>query len=335
MNFTGNETELGQQGTTCVFVDSNAERISKLCLYCVILLGSLFGNVFIIVIVYKNQDLRRTINYFIVNMAISDLVSPLIVHPVKITELVTESLHWHVGGILGSIFCKLFYFASSVSLLVSVQSLVWIAIDRFVAVVFPIKLRLISSKIRTIAIVSTWVLAGVFYSPLLITLELVELGNNAFCRRATDTHEQSMFPNTEAAEVYYWFHVTIRCIAPLVVTTILYSAIAISLNRQNKALAGNLPTVAEQLYLKKRRQATQTAVIILVLFYICVIPYTVLHFLFPPIHYCAFLRLFEWPAYLMFFSSSIVNPVICLSFVQTYRRGLKNILCPCGTMRDD
>jgi len=142
-------------------------------------------------------------------MALSDLVFPLVVLPVKITESVTDSLHWHVGGILGSIFCKLFFFASSVSLLVSAQSLVWIAIDRFVAVVFPIKLGLISSKIRTTAIVSTWVLAGVFYFPLLITRELVELGNNASCR-IINGHEQSIFPNTEAVEGYYWFHVTIR-----------------------------------------------------------------------------------------------------------------------------
>ena len=173
--FIGNETAYGKQNSTeCVFVDSNAGKIIKLCVYCLILLGSLFGNTFIILIVYKHQDLRKTINYFIVNMAVSDLLFPLILIPVQITQLVTESLHWHVSGMLGSIFCKLFYFASSVSLLVSAQSLVWIAIDRFVAVVFPIKLGLISSKIRTIAIVSTWILAGVFYSPLLITLELNE-----------------------------------------------------------------------------------------------------------------------------------------------------------------
>ena len=57
---------------------------------------------------------------------------------------------------------KNYVFTSSVSLFVSVQSLVWIATDRFVAVDFAIKLGLVSSKIRTIAIVSTWVLAGVF-----------------------------------------------------------------------------------------------------------------------------------------------------------------------------
>ena len=125
---------------TCSFADSSAERFSKLFSFCFILLGSLFGNIFIMIIVYKNRDLRKTINYFIVNMALSDLVYPLIVFPVKITELVTDSFHWRVSGIFGSICCKLFFFASLVSLHVSTQSLVWTAIDRFVAVVFPMKL---------------------------------------------------------------------------------------------------------------------------------------------------------------------------------------------------
>ena len=93
------------------------------------------------------------------------------------------------------------------SLLVSVQSLVWIAIDRFVAVVFPIKLGLISSKIRTIAIVSTWDLEGVFYFPSLVSSGLAQYGNTTFCSLAK---EQSIFLNNGAFQGYYWLHVTVR-----------------------------------------------------------------------------------------------------------------------------
>ena len=100
-----------QMNATCSFVDSSAERFSKLCALCFILLGSLLGNVFIIIIVYKNRDLQKTINYFIVNMAFSDLVLTMNVLPVKITELVTDSRHWHVSGTIGVTFCKLVFYA--------------------------------------------------------------------------------------------------------------------------------------------------------------------------------------------------------------------------------
>ena len=304
---TGNGTTLRQQNWNCIFINSNAERISKLCAYCFILLSSFFGNIFIIIIVYKRRELRKTINYFIVNMALSDLVLSLVVIPDQINQMVTDSFHWHFSGILGLTLCKLFIFITSVSLLVSVQSLVWIAIDRFVAVVFPIKLGLISSRIRTIAIVSTWVLAGVFYFPLLITpFELYEFDNSKYC---SQVDLKSIFPNKEG---YHLLHLTIRYFAPLFLITVLYTAIAITLKNGKKALGDAPSKIRGQCYLKKRRQATQMAVVILVLFYICVIPHTSLHFVYLWRHSCVFLRSYYFLAIFLLLLSSVVNPVICL-----------------------
>jgi hypothetical protein len=219
-----NETAVGQQNSPCHDVlHSTAERISFILLYCIILMGSFFGNIFIIIIVYKHRDLRKTINYFIVNMAVSDLLFPLIVIPVDIIGLVSDSWHWRVSGILGSIFCKFFFFASAVTLHVSTQSLVWIAIDRFVAVVFPIKLGLISPKIRTTAIASTWIFAGLFNSPSLIISGLVVYDNNAFCNYTGSVDN----PDVTAAILLP--QLSLLFVAPLVVITVLYTAIAIAL----------------------------------------------------------------------------------------------------------
>ena len=175
-----NETSLGKNNCSYLFLDSTSERISKLFAYCFILLGSFLGNIAIIIIVYRNRYLRKTVNYFIVNMAVSDLLFPLSVIPAEITKLITNSWHWQVSGILGSVFCTSYHFLRDFSLHVSTQSLVWIAVDRFIAVVFPIKVGLISTKIRTIAISSTWIFAGVLNIPLLLTSKLVECGNNTF-----------------------------------------------------------------------------------------------------------------------------------------------------------
>ena len=164
---------------------------------------SFFGNVFIIIIVLKHRDLRKTANYFIVNMAFSDLIFAMVVFPFEITRLVTASSYWPVRGILGSFFCKLFQFASPVSIKVSAQSLVWIAIDRFVAVVFPIRIGLISIKIRTIAIASSWILAGLLSFPKLIIWALVQHADYAFCSAV-----RSVFTDHEANSIYAWLQVT-------------------------------------------------------------------------------------------------------------------------------
>ena len=62
-------------GTSC-FTASNAvaEQIGKALVFCLILLVSLVGNSFLVVIVSKTQTMRKPINYLITNMAISDLL---------------------------------------------------------------------------------------------------------------------------------------------------------------------------------------------------------------------------------------------------------------------
>ena len=329
IQLTGNETALGEPNLPCGLLvsHSTAERFSFIFLYCVNLMGSFFGNIFIVVIVYKHRELRKTINYFIVNMALSDLIFPLIVIPVNVIGLANKSWHWPVSGIFGSIFCKLFHFSSAVTLHVSTQSLVWIAIDRFVAVVFPIKLGLISPKIRTAAIVSTWMFAGLFNSPSLIIADVVVHGNKSvFCNKTSDN------PDVSAAISFAQF--ALLFIAPLVVITVLYTAIAIALKRRNRALTDNAQNLQRHSE-KKRKQAVRMTVTIVALFYICVIPSTLLYFAAYWRLSCASQRLFYSLASFAFCLSSMVNPIICLSFVESYRRGLQNILCSCANRPDN
>ena len=49
-------------------------RIGETFAYCLIFVVSLVGNSFIGITVYETQTLRKPINYFIVNMAMSDLL---------------------------------------------------------------------------------------------------------------------------------------------------------------------------------------------------------------------------------------------------------------------
>ena len=318
--------------TSCAphVLNTTAERISFIFIYCFILLGSFFGNIFIVIIVYKHRDLRKTINYFIVNMAVSDLLFPLIVIPINIVGLVTDSWRWRLTGILGSGFCKFFYFSSAVVLHVSVQSLVWIAIDRFVAVVFPIKLGLISPKIRTTAIVSTWIFAGLFNSPSLIISDVVVHDNRkAFCKYRGD-----LVGDPDVSMAFMFAQLSWLFIVPLVVITVLYTAIAIALKRQNRALSDNAQNL-QRLSVKKRRQAIGMSVTIVALFYICVFQSTLLYFNAFWVFSCVSQKLVFNLTSFAFSLTSMINPIICLSFVKRYRRGLRNILCPCTRTPDN
>ena len=55
--------------------------------YRLIFVVSIFGNSCLIVVVFRSQALKKTINFLIVNMAISDLLMPLIRIPWKVLAL--------------------------------------------------------------------------------------------------------------------------------------------------------------------------------------------------------------------------------------------------------
>ena len=215
---------------TCDILDNSfTEKIGKIIALSITLFFSLVGNTLIISIVYKGEELKKTMNYFIVNMAISDFVFPLTVIPFRLTEIASSSQQWLVDGAAGLIFCKLKWFLQDVSVIVSVQSLVWITLDRFVAVDFPIQVHLISSRFRTFAIASTWVVSLTANAFDLYAYDLVEINKESqICMRRKNMVVQYKTYSTVRANLFYGI--------PLFLLTILYCIIAATLRRQDKTL---------------------------------------------------------------------------------------------------
>ena len=131
-----------------------------------ILAVSLMANCFIVMIVYKTPALRKPINYFIACMAISDLLYSIFWIPLYLSSLLTS---WRIDGQLGQALCKLAPFFGDISFVVSIQNLVLIAVDRFGAVVFPLRSPFIRSKLCPFFISAMWIVAGAVSSPNLLT----------------------------------------------------------------------------------------------------------------------------------------------------------------------
>ena len=150
---------MNETSSCCNFT---AAKIAKTVAFCLTFLVSLAGNTVIGIIVYKTKTMRKPINFLVVNMAMSNLLLPIFSMPQSIQEIYTN--HFLIGGPLGQSLCKLAYFLPLVSGLVSTQSLVLIAVDRFGAVVFPLHPPLISSKLCRFFILATWILAMLILS---------------------------------------------------------------------------------------------------------------------------------------------------------------------------
>ena len=85
-------------------LNPKAEKTEKTFAYCLILVIWLRGNSFVAFTVYRTQTLRKPTNFFIVNMAMSDLVYPIFSIPTNLTGIyVGSSL---ISGPLGQVVCK-------------------------------------------------------------------------------------------------------------------------------------------------------------------------------------------------------------------------------------
>ena len=159
----------------------SVERIGYTFAYCLLFAVSLTGNALIGIIVYKTRSLRNPVNYFIANMAISDLLFPIFLIPQVLVQLNTNT--WLIDGPLGQALCKLSGYLVDVSSAVSIQSLVIIAVDRFRAVVYPLRSPLISSKRGRFFIIATWIIAMLVFRPSMFTWKIVEHPEGLACVR--------------------------------------------------------------------------------------------------------------------------------------------------------
>ena len=169
-----NSTANGSSESSSCFTQLNftAWKIGGTVTYCLFIIVSMAANSFIVMIVYKKPKLRKPINYFIANMASSDLLFPIFFIPWNLSLWHANS--WLIGSQLGQALCKLLPFFGDVSFVVSIQNLILIAVDRFGAVVFPLRSPLIRSKLCPFFILATWIVAVPISSPYLFAKELVE-----------------------------------------------------------------------------------------------------------------------------------------------------------------
>ena len=118
--------------------------------------ASFAGNVLVILIVYKTKTLRTTTNYFIVNMAISDVFVPAL-DTLRITLLYRKDAP-ALTQTFFTILCRMLNFLTNLSYVMSMTSLVVITAHRFYAVVFPLRARLERRRARIVLLLSTWLI---------------------------------------------------------------------------------------------------------------------------------------------------------------------------------
>lgn len=325
---TANDTT-NNVSTPCGFpTDPSTEKAWKTFAYCVIGFGSLVGNSLVIFIIFKIRGMRSTINYFILNMAASDVLFAVFVIPRLVSELHSAPYRWFVGGVLGSFLCKFDFFIQDVSTAVSILSLVAIAVDRFYGVVFPMKVGLMSRGIfRRGILAATWFVGALLHSPYFYAYKLRD---DAFC-----VYNWSPFlDHDKTSRVFILIMSITLFFFPATILTIVYSIIIITLKRQK--FPGNQSVKDKKRVAKRNRSVLRMVVAVVVVFICCWLPFNV----------SVYIALFQWgsnvPCYIssLFFwvtfiaySNGCISPCLYFIFNENFRQGFRKVFLSGGMRR--
>ena len=255
-------------------------------------------------------------------MASSDLLYPIFVIPWNLSSLHTNT--FLIGGKLGQALCKLVPFFGRVSIVVSIQNLILIAVDRFGAVVFPLRSPLIRSKLCSFFILATWIVAVAVSSPYLFTVELIEHPEGTRCVIEWEKvfEESSSFASFILASYSLFVYI------PVLLLVILYPIIVIKLKTQ--AHPGEQSANSQQQRDRRNRSVLQMSIAIVTVSVLCWLPYSI-NFLIvwyrdsSTLFSCSFWIYCE-VTLCMVSAYCAINPVICFMFSRNYRKALKRLI---------
>ncbi|XP_011639593.1 dopamine D2-like receptor isoform X5 [Pogonomyrmex barbatus] len=188
---------------------------------------TLFGNVLVILAVVKERALQTVTNYFIVSLAVADLLVAVLVMPFAVYVLVNGS--WSLPGFV----CD-FYIAMDVTCSTSsIFNLVAISIDRYIAVTQPIKYAKHKNNRRVwLTILLVWAISAAIGSPIV-------LGLNNTPDRIPD---QCLFYNTD----FIIYSSLSSFYIPCIIMVFLYYNIFKALrNRARRARASKKPNLGD------------------------------------------------------------------------------------------
>ena len=337
-----NVSEYWTPGNGTLFVGRNSvdsvqeslvSTVFKVLAYAVVMALSLIGNSLVIGSVYQNRNRRmRTVsNNLIVNLCIADLLITVCNIPRMISiELV--GFEWLVGGTFGLFTCKINSSVPFISVFVSTLSFAVIALDRFLAVFFPLR-RPMTGKIMAGIIIFTWILPCCCYYLLFHHAVLVDVNDKIYCGNAM---VRDLFKTTENYHTYLILDFIITSGIPIATVIALYTAISMKMCTR-KTIGNPTPSGMARNRAINRKVISMLATVVFI-FCICWMPAWVAVGacldVAPP-RFCnsdgfVFIR------YFLSYSNSAITPYIYPVFNQNFRSAFMDILrpicfrCPCG-----
>ena len=205
------------------FTISKYVQVMIIIMYTVIIIIAVGGNAIVCYLVYAYKRMHTVPNYFIVNLACSDIM--MAVFCIPFTSVVNLINYWPFGEAM----CPVVLYIQIVAVFLSAYTLVAMSIDRYIVIVHPFKPR-ITVRQTAIAILGIWILSIAIPLPTLLKARIIYHSNTS--GQCLETWER----DTEKY-VYGLMLLILHYFGPL--TLLLFSYTKIGYNIWAKNIQGN------------------------------------------------------------------------------------------------
>ena len=317
---------------SCSLVNRKTAELCQAIACSFIFLTATLGNTMVVILVFKERRMRTTVNFLIVNMALSDFLCSVVVIPRILTQLYTYSDAWFITGTAGLTLCKAVGFFQDVTVAVSLLSLLMIAIERYYAISCPVVADPIPRKRCALMIASTWLVAFLMYGTHFFTFTLSIVEEGTICHHSW---EKMVADPVQTREIEFVLHTVLSVIVPFIVVTVLYTTILFRIRRSS--VPGEASSRARIRQQKRNRNVLHMLLAVVTAFGVCWFPFIVHTYVVmfvwvrknrPQEIPCGVEIFGQWARYLAYLNSS-VNPLIYFIFCENYRKGLIKLTWPC------
>ncbi|XP_030646453.1 somatostatin receptor type 5 [Chanos chanos] len=300
------QTDNNNSNVTRAFVASTTKIMSVI--YLIVFVLGLIGNTLAIFVVLRYAKMKTVTNMYILNLAVADELYILGL-PFQTAHNVLS--YWPFGDFL----CSVVMWADSISQFTSTFCLTVMSIDRYMAVVHPIR----STKWRrprTAKIINAlvWALSCLLSLPVIIFSDVQEDLNT--CNMSWPE------PNNLWSTVFILYTSILGFFCPLLVITMCYLLIVIKV-KSARARAGLTRRR------KSERKVTRMVVIIVVIFVLCWLPFFILNIvnLIITLPETSLIAGIYFLAVILTYVNSCANPLLYGFLSENFKQSFRKVLC--------
>uniref|UniRef100_A0A8C6X509 Tachykinin receptor 2 n=1 Tax=Naja naja TaxID=35670 RepID=A0A8C6X509_NAJNA len=285
-------------------------------------------NATIIWIILSHRRMRTVTNYFIVNLALSDLLMS------ALNTVFNFVYACHNVWYFGEGFCRFHNFVPVTAMFVSIYSMTAVSMERYMAIVYPFKQKLSAANTKRI-IGIIWLVACALAFPQFFYAQVIADHGLAKCAVS--------WPHNHSQRQQLTYHIAVILliyVLPLTVMFVTYSAIGITL-WHNDVPGDHTTMVYYQHKIMAKKKFVRAMVAVVIIFAICWFPY---HFYFilgsiwEEVNRQKYIQQVYLAVFLLAMSSAVYSPIIYCCLNHRFRSGFRIAFqwCPCikATERD-